>query len=621
MLQSTLFALAFWLLLLPALWISGSLAAFKLNEKNPLLVGVLRLAFGFLVLSQVLVLAGTLDALNFSVVLVFLAFFWALGWQKAREVYTWLADLFKFFRSEPSLFGHICQYTFLATLALTFLFCFLPETSNDGIGVHLFLAKLFVTNGSLDPSYFDIISYRPLLMSLLYAVGILLNNAAIAKLLHWFCGVLLIGATAIKIQQAAENKRIALFLSLMLWLTPTLMNQVTTTYIDAGVSLFIFLGYCIFLEALKDLKPVEFFYSGLLIGVAVAMRYLSLSAYCTVMTLLAFRFFQKGVKIRVLSVAIWFTLGVSLTSAYWFLRAWLHTGNPVYPYLSQLFGTQDFTFLDVLYFEYLGLPKSLGNFLMLLWNMTFKPQYFDYYHWIGPFYLSALPFFLYAAVVVKSARIHVFYFFFFTIFWYFTGQDTRYFLPVIPVYLIATAIGMKALSEVFGTGKRLILAKTAAITLIASLFLVTIRHFRFQFMPLLGVWSVRKYMRQVERSIPIAEWMNEHLPQDAKILNLDEPHQFYFERASIMDMDFNARTDYKSHPSPDAIASHLKERGITHILDFTEICNSKLVERGPRPIDRILKDGRFSRLLVSIPSENIVDRKYQYTLYQFAEQL
>ena len=79
-------------------------------------------------------------------------------------------------------------------------------------------------------------------MSVLYAIGILFKNATIAKLLHWFCGILLISATAIKIQQAVENKRITLFLSLMLWLTPALINQVATNYIDAGVSLFIFIG-------------------------------------------------------------------------------------------------------------------------------------------------------------------------------------------------------------------------------------------------------------------------------------------------------------------------------------------------------------------------------------------
>src|SRR3989338_1959491 len=358
MLQSPLFTLAFWLLLFPSLWASGSLPGFR--EKNPLLAGILKLALGLGIFAHFLILVAAFGAFKSYSVLIFLAFFLILSWRKGREVFDWLKDGLKSFLSDSSLFSRVCQFIFLITLFFTALFCFLPEISNDALGIQLYLAKLFVTKNSLTPAFFFILSYRPLLMSVLYATGLFFNNVAIAKLFHWFCGILLISATAIKIEKATQNKKITLFLSLMLWLTPTLMNQITTTYIDAGVSLFIFLGYCVFIEALEDLKPVQFFYAGMLIGLAVAMRTLSLNAYFALMVLLTFRFFRPGIKSRVGFVAFCFSLGVILTSAYWFLRAWIYTGNPVYPYLGSLFGNHDFTFLDSLYFHEMGLPKSVS---------------------------------------------------------------------------------------------------------------------------------------------------------------------------------------------------------------------------------------------------------------------
>lgn len=617
MLQTSFCALIFWLLLLPCLWSCGSLAGFK--EDNSSLSGILKIVLGLAVFAYFLIFMSMWGALKPSAVLIFILFFLIIRWEKGKEVFNWLKDGFNFFWSDRSIFGRICQFSLLITLFFTAILCFLPEISNDALGIHLYLAKRFMIKASLAPFFYDIISYRPLLMSVLYASGLFLQNVAISKLFHWFSGGLLVSAAAIKIYEATQNKKMTLFLSLMLWLTPTLMNQVTTTYIDAGASLFIFVGYCVFQEAYENWKPKPFFYAGLFIGVAVAIRYLSLNAYFAMIILLGLKFFQYGFKVRAVLAAFYLSLGVALTSAYWFLRAWIATGNPVYPYLGPLFGTENFEFLDSLYFHYMGLPKSMTSFLMLTWNVTFKPQYFDYHHWVGPFYLIVLPFFLYTAIKINKARTHVLFVFFSVVFWYFTGQNVRYLLPTMPVYLIAAAIGMNDSSkQLLQNGLWQMLTKTAACAMIAFLLLLTAYHFRYQFMPLFGIWSMQEYLQKMERSVPIADWVNKNLPQKAKILSIGEPHLFYFDREAIMDVDFNIRTHYKNQNSPSAIALLLMENGITHILDAREIRNLNLSENTLRPIDLLLNDKNYTEAVVSITSLNVLDRKHQYVLYKLS---
>jgi len=617
MLQSPLFALGFWLVLLPALWASGSLAGFRLRSSNPLFLGILTLGLGLGVYAYFFVLAGSLGWLKPVVVLAFLVLFLIPGWRTGLGVFRWLKEMLLFLGEPRGVFSRVCQFSLLGTLFLTALFCFLPEISNDSLGIHLYLAKLFVKNASVAPSLYDLTSYRPLLMTVLYATGLFFQNVAIAKLFHWFCGVLLILALSIKVDEVTKNRKLALFMGLMLWLTPTLMNQITTTYIDAGVSLFIFLGYCVVIDGFDELKKANFFYGGLLIGLAVAIRSLALGAFLALMVMLGLRLLQRGSRKRVMIAGVCLAFGVLLTSGYWFLRDWIYTGNPVYPYLGSLFGNEELSYLTRLYFQVMGPPKSLGAFLMIPWNITFKPEDFDYHHWIGPFYLSVLPAAGYAAFKIKKARTHLLFIFLSMIIWYFTGQEIRYLLPVFPVYLIVVAMGVSDLANVFSEMRRgTYLAKVASCLAIISLLSLTAYHYRYQFLPVFRIWSSGEYLRKTERTIPVADWVNENLPPNARILSLVEPHLFYFDREVILDVEFHIRTHYKDQSSSAAIAAILKEKGITHILD-ADIQDPTLSDVPMhRPIELVLKDTRFSRSLASLQSVNVLGRRSRYILYK-----
>lgn len=620
--QSPFFTAAFWLVLLPALWSSGSLVGCRLHEKSPLFSGFLKLSLGLGVYAYFLVLAGCFGCLRPWAVLFFLAMNLIPRWHVGMEFFRWFADLLRFWGGAHGTFSRICQCAMAAACFFTALFCFLPEIANDALAIQLHVAKLFVKNASVAPSFYDLLSYRPLLMSVLYSTGLLFQNVAIAKFFHWFCGVLLAGSVAVKVAEVTQDRKIALFFALMLWLTPTLMNQITTTYIDAGVSLLVFLGYCVVAEGFTDLKLSRFFYAGLFIGLSMGVRSLSLGAFFAITIMLGLRLLQLGNRKQVLFAGVFFTLGAFLTSSYWFLRNWLYTGNPVYPYFGTLFGTEDLSPFASHFFYGMGLPRSSASFLMIPWDITFRPHLFDYHHWAGPFYLIVLPFVAYAALKVKAARIHLQFVLFFTVFWYFTAQNVRYLLPVFPVYLLAGSMGlMHAFSEALNRKKWVRFAsQSVAYTLIAFLLILTARHFRFQFLPVLGIWNQDLYLTKMERTIPVAKWIGEKLPRDAKILMCGgEYHFFYFDRDVIQEEDFSLRTHYEDQRFPEGMVAILKGKGITHILDAIETQERDLPDhpqKGHRSIDLLLQNRRFTQPLTSVPSSNVLGKRYQYILYK-----
>jgi hypothetical protein len=346
-----------------------------------------------------------------------------------------------------------------------------------------------------------------------------------------------------------------------------------------------------------------------------------MGAFFAVVAMLSLRFFQRGIKLRVTIAGGCFVLGMLMSSAYWFLRDWVYTGNPVYPYFGALFGTEDFSLFSSIYFNAMGLPRSLGSFLMILWDITFKPQYFDYHHWVGPVYLSVLPFVLYAGIKIKKARPHLQFVFLFTTFWYFMGQNVRYLLPTLSIYLLAGAMGISVFLRTFKENKWWQAGfRSVAFLLIAFLLAVGVRHFRYQFLPLLGIWNHDLYLSKLEQTTPAAKWINSNLPQGAKILIFGEAHLYYFDRKVILEGDFNVRTHGGlDQNSPAAIAKILKEKGMTHILDVSEIPGfgpSDAPSLRSRPRDLFLKDARFVKVITSLHSANVLGKRFQYILYE-----
>jgi hypothetical protein len=207
-----------------------------------------------------------------------------------------------------------------------------------------------------------------------------------------------------------------------------------------------------------------------------------------------------------------------------------------------------------------------------------------------------------------------------TICWFFTTQASRYLLPVLPAWYVVAALGFHDLvnSSRFSVWLRKCFAGFWIVCLL-FLFGVMVRHFRYDFLLLSGQWSQDQFLTNLERTWPIAKWMNTNLPQNARIFNVEEVRPFYFDRTTVRERNFNFFTDYARDRTPGEVRDYLKGRGFSHILIHDPHGDGLPVPGDDRlrKIYDIVHAPEMTDFVVKVRSQNIRDAKYDYYLYEF----
>ena len=128
--------------------------------------------------------------------------------------------------------------------------------------------------------------------------------------------------------------------------------------------------------------------TGVLAGLAIGVKYpaLVLAGLLGLGILAAGR---GGWKPRVRDAAI-FGLAALVAGGAWYARAYVHTGNPVYPFFRQVFGGSGID--EVLDPIKRPLAVTFWNMATALGPLTLQPDRFDSFsHQLGPAFLLFLP--------------------------------------------------------------------------------------------------------------------------------------------------------------------------------------------------------------------------------------
>ena len=133
-----------------------------------------------------------------------------------------------------------------------------------------------------------------------------------------------------------------------------------------------------------------------------------------------------------------------------------------------------------------------------------------------------------------------------------------------------------------------------------------------------GIWSPKTFLRKLERSYPIASWININIPKDAKIFNAEEIRQFYIERDTVRESWFHVRRNYGEGKTPESLIRLLKSQGFTHVLRATPIeTESRAAVQGRFDLlDRTLTQRHLAEQLVTMRSANIREGQYDYAVYR-----
>jgi 4-amino-4-deoxy-L-arabinose transferase-like glycosyltransferase len=474
------------------------------------------------------------------------------------------------------------------TLALAFLLALLPPTAWDAQTYHLVEAKVAIAQGRIaappDIVYFSF----PSLVEMLYLAAMLLKGDIAAQLIHLCFFLLLLGALfAFAVRYFSA--RVAWLACAVLVAVPSLVSLATWAYVDLALAFYAFAAFYAAMIAREANDWRGFALAGVCAGLAMGVKY---TAAIVPLALLVFI-----IQPRRLSFVVVFLSFAALFAAPWYLRNWVFTGNPVYPFV---FGGRYWDALRAEQFSRFGtgLLNSPLQLLTAPWDATIlgSEGAVNYDATIGPLLLALLPLLVLVfhkfqnqilrAALVFSAILYLFWL---------AGLaesklllQTRLLFPAFPTLAVAAAVAFDRLAAIdlpqFSLQRfaRLLVLLVLGLTAFSyALGFASVNAFGY----LAGFESRDAYLARALGGYYAAVQFVNTLPSNSKTLFLWEPRSYYARRAVQPDAILDAFADRWSHfPAADAFAAELSREGYTHIL-LNRAGLDYLLQSGYDPID------------------------------------
>lgn len=527
-----------------------------------------------------------------------LAGFWGLG-EAAQALYLWRDEtLFQYgpdvswVRRLPPTPAHrlaaVMAVAAVVACGGALVSALAPPTAGDALCYHLELPKVFLQqHGLTAPPYDDNATY-PLLVEMWFLWALALDGPVAAQLVHWLLGLLL-GLATVELAAPVLGRSWAFVAGAVTLLIPGVTNQMTAPLNDAALAAYTTLAVAAWRRGLADDdSPRWTVAAGLMFGAALSIKYVAgvlIAALAMTTAILAWRnpARRRALGESLLTIAV---VAVSVAGP-WYVRAAWHRQNPVYPFLSSVFGQPgpqgDSTAKRPLGWR----PEQL---LAAPWQVTMQPERFGGRgHQLGPLLLATLPALL-VARRLRGLRELLLLAAAFIVPWYALRQNSRFLLPVVPLLCTAVVWGLMETAR-WPAAARRALATTLAVLLAACVALPWVRA-RDQAAVALGLESRTSYLQRREPTFRAAALANAMLTPGDRLLSQDY-RSFYFQMPVVRENIYRRRTAYdRGLPAAGPVQHCLRQQGFTHVL-LAETAGprgivfddtlQRLVDQGPEP--------------------------------------
>jgi 4-amino-4-deoxy-L-arabinose transferase-like glycosyltransferase len=393
--------------------------------------GTVATALGLALAAHLLLLLGLAGRLEPLPLLVLAAGVHAVGIPAWREL---LADLRAASRL-PRWVWPVAAVV-LAPLAVLTLY---PPTGFDATMYHLPFARAFAETGGVPFLADRRFPVFPQANEVLFAAVMLFGRDVAANGVELIATLLTAALLVVWGREVFPTYRPAGWLAAAAFLGgPVVVGLGTAAYIEAGLTLFV-TASLYSLDRWRRTGGTEWLVLAALFGATAAdVKYLALfflGIAGLAVVLAGGR--ERSVVGRLRDGLLFAAVGLAFLAP-WYLRIYLHTGNPIFPYMAEVFGENPW--------QSLSRPETveplrgrLLRWLRLPWDVTFARQLYNHQPPFSPVYLAALPLLVFGAV--RDSRVRALlattglYAFVFT--W--LPSDSRYLVPVLPLLSLALA--------------------------------------------------------------------------------------------------------------------------------------------------------------------------------------
>jgi hypothetical protein len=460
-----------------------------------------------------------------------------------------------------------------------------PAKGNDALVYHLSDAKYFAQHHMVTFIPYTSTSIWPYFMQMFFTLGMLFDNPLLAKLFHY--AMALFGGFAVySFGRRYINREVAFLAAAIFYLTPGVFTQATYAYIDVGWAFYTFIGFYAILLRDSSSERTLLIFAGVMCGIAADTKYIGLITPVAIGLILIIKGFLHRENYKDLTNSFTlFTITVLVVIFPYYIRPYLYTGNPLYPFYVKYIGESGWYVPSGF-----GMDRNLINLIVSPWYLTYYPgkTFGGNESQLGPIFLAFLPalFFLRRKgkpILLISIFVGIFY-----CLWFFKFPAARYILPIIPFLALLSGYIVWAIdnrSKYFGY-----LIKTVFSIFLVLNFGLCIYYNREELAFFLKGANVEGYLAKQDRSSKIFQYINKNTPPTSKILLVNEIRDFYLDRNHIRELYYRIYDKYQLKEI-DAIIDDLEIKGITHIL-YAKSRNNVVSD-----IPKSGQDNRFSVLI------------------------
>ncbi|MCX5782198.1 MAG: glycosyltransferase family 39 protein [Elusimicrobia bacterium] len=437
-----------------------------------------------------------------------------------------------------------------------------------GVLVHWLKEHKMLTTNFIPASYF------PFNINMLYLMGLSINNEITAKLIHYSCGLLIVYAVYI-FSEKYFNRTTAVFSALIFYSIPQVATVSWKTAIELGIGIFEFGAVFALVNYIVSKKKQWFIISAIFCGFSMGSKYTGIvfCYFALIGTLIIQGVMAKENSFKIFKSVFFFSLIAMITCLPWYLRNFIYSGNPVFPFFWEKIGYEKIHLTKSLFLDPPRPEFNFLNYFLFLWPLTMGKLQQETV--LGPVFLVFAVFLFMYRKIDLEIKILFGYLFISFIFWVLLGRFyLRYFIPTLPVvsvifaYYIANHKNAKFAKN--GIYVLLIIITLGNISFSNYLLWATQDPLRY----LIGQQSKKEYLSTQRTSYPCPyyqtlEYANRKLNPKAKLLFLGETRGLYCERQFITSGagDFNPMVEWVSQcKNGKDLYDKIISNGITHIL-------------------------------------------------------
>ena len=531
-------------------------------------------ALGFGVLAYLILGVGLVGALTLPVLVILLFFLATASCSGLRSLAPSLyRALRNRLRSVPRAFNVIVLLSAAILGAFVLMAALAPPSASDwdGLAYHLAVPKLYLAAHRIFYVPFTSHSNFPFVTEMLYTLGLALQGPSVAKLFH-YAMYLLTAAGIFTLCRRHLNRTAGSVGALLFMSVPIVVWEAGVAYADLSTGMFVLLAVYAVLNWEQAGERGWLAVAGVMCGFALGTKMLAVvpvAAIC-LWALWAGRSKGWGTGLKCAALA---GLFAAFIGAPWYVKTWLYTGNPVYPFFFNVFGGRNWTQADADLYraaqQSMGMGRSAVGFLAAPWNLTVNGfRFYDFpavFGLIGPAFLGLLALPILAGRMERPLLRIAFVSAVFVAAWFFLMQNARYMIAVLPLLSIFAGYGAAVALSHWRIGRfiaDIFVVICVAVGMLTSILLV-VDGARVA----VGLESAESYLSRTLAPYDAQAFINSSTPTDAKVLLFKEPRGFYLERAYIWaDPGHHQLIPWQSFRSDGDMVRFLRKRGYTHAI-------------------------------------------------------